>query len=504
MRLRLLLVLLLLASVVAYGILADSRPSSRSRTPAKAARSRDKGNHGQDAGRDPAAHAGDSRDDAAAHQTPSARAVARGNPGAPASGVFPEGPAHQASGVFPEGPAHEADGDAAPVGLGGPSRQPGGAGSRAPRDPAGPGGSGARGGGTGGSGVVVVPKSHGGPVAAPVVVGSGRNSGAGAAGGSKAAGPEMLLHPGHDDPPDREEEPVLSLQGPGAAAAGSLGSQAGAAESGGAGSEGAGGDGSKVSDPEGDGQGDGPHKGGGAECVTIADCEDGDPCTVDICNSGTGKCSYEEEQCISGDPCTEGWCEPYAGCRFEATGACDKGCKVFSECDDGNPCTEDMCDLPQGVCIHVSIDCEDNDYCTQDFCDPAVGCKHKYTAGCDACATDAECPPPAGNLCVKGTCDPARGKCQFAKKVCDDSDPCTEDYCVPESGECAQQYVCCAQDSECDAGNKCSQAKCVSGKCQISALSCDDKDQCTLDSCDTDVGCVYEKIPGCQGLPPGP
>jgi len=162
-----------------------------------------------------------------------------------------------------------------------------------------------------------------------------------------------------------------------------------------------------------------------------------------------------------------------------------------------------MCNLPEGQCLHVSIGCEDDDYCTQDFCDPASGCKHKLTAGCESCTSNAECPPPAGNLCVQGICDPASGKCSFVKKGCDDGDHCTDDYCVPETGECATYPACCEMDTDCDVGNQCSEAKCEAGHCTVVPKSCNDGNQCTLDSCDTDVGCVHEVLPGCTGQGPG-
>ena len=65
---------------------------------------------------------------------------------------------------------------------------------------------------------------------------------------------------------------------------------------------------------------------------------------------------------------------------------------VPANCDDGNPCTTDACDTTTGTCSNVQIDCDDGQVCTDDFCNPANGqCSHAPT-NCDdgnACTVDA-------------------------------------------------------------------------------------------------------------------
>jgi hypothetical protein len=145
-------------------------------------------------------------------------------------------------------------------------------------------------------------------------------------------------------------------------------------------------------------------------------CDDSNPCTVDSCDSKTGKCAFDGSK-ASGVPCNDDdVCSEKDSCT---NGACKGSAKV---CDDGNACTTDSCDAKQG-CSSASSNaaCDDGDACTQN----------------DACA---------GNVC-KGT----------AKK-CDDGDPCTADSCDAKGG--------CKVTGEpdktlCGVGKWCLSAKCV-------------------------------------------
>jgi hypothetical protein len=88
------------------------------------------------------------------------------------------------------------------------------------------------------------------------------------------------------------------------------------------------------------------------QCLTDADCDDGDPCTIDDCNEGTGVCSNDPVDCSGfDDDCNIASCDA-AG----MPGNCDimtplpdgTGCT-----DDGDPCTTDEC--LAGVCEHTPI-----------------------------------------------------------------------------------------------------------------------------------------------------
>lgn len=73
---------------------------------------------------------------------------------------------------------------------------------------------------------------------------------------------------------------------------------------------------------------------------------------------------------------------------------------------------------------------------------------------------------------------------------CDDKNPCTLDSCNPVTG-CANKSVA----NSCDDGNACTVADvCAAGICAAgTAKNCNDGNLCTSDSCDPKVGCSYLK-----------
>jgi hypothetical protein len=112
-------------------------------------------------------------------------------------------------------------------------------------------------------------------------------------------------------------------------------------------------------------------------CVDDRACDDGDPCTFDLCNPSTGLCEYlgvpvaepgvpadpaqlpwpgdcaTNLDCDDGDACTEDRCEPVADecgvmsgvsmCVRRAIPGCVAPCRTDADCDDGDPCTADHC-----------------------------------------------------------------------------------------------------------------------------------------------------------------
>jgi hypothetical protein len=137
----------------------------------------------------------------------------------------------------------------------------------------------------------------------------------------------------------------------------------------------------------GEGEGQGP-------CEDATDCDDGDPCTEDLCDAATGGCTHTV---ITG-------CEG----EGEGEGEGDAPCETDLDCDDGDPCTDDRCDPLTGDCIHTPIvpcdgegegqhegegegagcesnaDCDDSNPCTEDLCNPATGaCAHIPIQGCE-------------------------------------------------------------------------------------------------------------------------
>lgn len=300
-------------------------------------------------------------------------------------------------------------------------------------------------------------------------------------------------------------------------------------------------------------------------------CNDGDSCSLgDHCEAGT--CIGEPVECNDGNPCTDDLCDGQSGCKFpDRSGSCDDGdpctfgdlcgggkCKpgILLTCEDGNPCTEDKCDAIEG-CLHSPFSgacddgnpctigdkcvegqcapsgpaaCDDDNPCTTDWCDPAKGCQFSPNkAPCDdgdVCSLGDVCAVGScnagslldcddGNPCTKDSCNPLVGckhtnssdpcddkdpctltdKCVGGSCVgtgampCDDGNPCTTDYCDPMAG-CNHSVSSggCDDGNPCTFGDVCQAGSCVPGK----PAACDDANPCTDDGCDPKSGCFHK------------
>ena len=239
-----------------------------------------------------------------------------------------------------------------------------------------------------------------------------------------------------------------------------------------------------------------------------ADCNDDNPCTADACDAGTGcqnptvdggpcedgdECTVGDEclagvcfagqnaQCDDGNPCTDDLCTETGGC---------KNVSVFKPCDDGDACTTgDVC--TEGVCQGLgALDCNDNEPCTNDSCDSAAGCNNAATAG-GACDDGNEC--TTDDSCVAGVCQGAE------PADCDDNNPCTDDGCSAVGG-CTNV----ANDQACDDNNACTNNACMNRACQITGMvECDDDNACTTDSCDPATGCQNPNLADGAGCDDG-
>ena len=222
---------------------------------------------------------------------------------------------------------------------------------------------------------------------------------------------------------------------------------------------------------------------------------------------GDGSCFLDP--CSSNDDCDSGLCIDHMG---------DQVCSEF--------CAEEC---PQGwQCKEISFGGSDL----------VFACVSPYPRLCRPCHNDADCVSADGqeNRCVKY---PAEGFfCGVAcgaGKICPDGFSCTEvlsadgvpvTHCVADSGQCpctatstalALSTPCknnnefgtcnglrvCTQDglSQCDA--KMPAVESCNGlddDCngEIDEASCQDDNQCTTDSCDPDVGCVFAPLDGDQ------
>jgi len=174
------------------------------------------------------------------------------------------------------------------------------------------------------------------------------------------------------------------------------------------------------------------------DCNGAADdglCDDGNGCTTDICHPD-GPCTYEmlTGPCDDGSVCTVG-------------DTCNNGACVGSsmlDCNDGKPCTDDVCNPVSGCQHSVTADytaCEDGNYCTEnDYCQ-AGACASGTQKNCDdgnpctaeQCAPSTGCvyaPAPAGTPCDDDDGCTINDKCGGGQ--CNGGDPyCTAASCQP-------------------------------------------------------------------------
>lgn len=231
---------------------------------------------------------------------------------------------------------------------------------------------------------------------------------------------------------------------------------------------------------------------GGGKAVSCKD--DGNPCTKATCTSATG-CQQVD---ADGTKCAaaSGYCAQ-AVCQG---GKCVNGTE--SDCNDNNPCTTDSCDKAKGACAHKAAKygtvCDDGDACTEkDACAgttckaTAISCNDGNSCTTDGCDTKTGCTQTAknggacsdGDICTSGdSC--AAGKCQpGVAKVCGVTGPCNPETCNPTDGKCISTKK--TDGKACDDGNVCTSGDaCAAGLCVGKAVTCDDKNPCTDDSCD--------------------
>ena len=133
-------------------------------------------------------------------------------------------------------------------------------------------------------------------------------------------------------------------------------------------------------------------------CVSSCEelnCDDSNPCTEDYCDSLLVQCKHDPlgsgDPCDDDDPCTE-------------NDVCYNGiCQgTPRDCEEGDLCTEDFCDSNTGECSHIPRDCNDGEPCTEDTCNPLTGeCEHINTF--DPCEEGDSCIAMTNGFLIDGT-----------------------------------------------------------------------------------------------------
>lgn len=221
---------------------------------------------------------------------------------------------------------------------------------------------------------------------------------------------------------------------------------------------------------------------------SLGSCDDGDPCTDDVCDTLTAQCEFTPK--AEGDTCDAGVPGPYT-C---VSGSCDPvGCVDDAGCDDANVCTTDACTVATGLCVHVdepaTMACGPGGgppgagSADQGFCGPGGSCDPNHL-----CVTDPDCtsapPPPAEAQCTANYCDISG----FAS-VCDFDNLADGTLCVLSgvddgmcsAGVCTPCMETTTQDGDCTA------AVCGDGTLNVTAGElCDDGNIVNDDGCNDD------------------
>ncbi len=238
-------------------------------------------------------------------------------------------------------------------------------------------------------------------------------------------------------------------------------------------------------------------------------CDDGNSCTIDACKADTGLCSSQYlgdgkfcndgKTCTNNDTCTGGVCVGKATANCDDAnpctvddcndaGACSHTPKDGLLCNDNNPCTaKDACTF--GACIGGDLTvCDDSKPCTNDFCDPAKG-------GCVYQPKLLGSPCSDGLCSTGGSCDQV-GSCVGQKKLCDDGKTCTVDACEPATGKCSNTPL--ALGTPCDDGEACTTGEAcdAASACTPPAgqQGCDDGNSCTEDICNVATKACSHKV----------
>lgn len=171
-------------------------------------------------------------------------------------------------------------------------------------------------------------------------------------------------------------------------------------------------------------------------------------------------------------------------------------------CNDNNPCTTDVCGS-NNICsfqvvegctaCRTSENCNDNNPCTNDICGQNATCEYSnVTAG--TCTDGNACTGP--DFCSNGACSSGP-----ALSI-DDFNACTADSCDSVSGVVHTPIdgcQSCQSAEDCGDANVCNGIEaCVEGVCQAGAApTLDDSNPCTVDSCSAEGGVQHTAIEGC-------
>ena len=163
-------------------------------------------------------------------------------------------------------------------------------------------------------------------------------------------------------------------------------------------------------------------------CVTDADCADTNFCTTNE-RCVAGQCAVDPVGCDDGNPCTTDVCD------------CSSGCTNESTCSDGLSCTTDTCDPVTLECTNTPVDAACNGTCATGTCSndpddpdiqPETGCLIETTASAGTpCSDGQSCTTPdqcdGSGSCVPGPKDCTNPACGTSPICAENCDNCVDD-----------------------------------------------------------------------------
>jgi hypothetical protein len=158
-------------------------------------------------------------------------------------------------------------------------------------------------------------------------------------------------------------------------------------------------------------------------------------------------------------------------------------CTTLSQAGTGSKC--DCTDLDFTTVLNpcVTALCDDSNVCTTDSCVVESGqavCHHDPVADGTSCDDDTVC--NGHEECSAGTCDPGDAL------DCNDNNVCTSDVCDPATGcQHSNNTNSCDDGNACTSGDVCSNGSCNGGP----AIDCNDNNPCTDDACNGASGCTH-------------
>lgn len=260
-------------------------------------------------------------------------------------------------------------------------------------------------------------------------------------------------------------------------------------------------------------------------CLANSDCNDGDACTADACNTGTNKCVAAPivgcckvaADCPDKDICSVKACLGNE-CRYGPDTTKPGCCVQSSDCNDKNNCTVDTCqnnvcaftaDPNKPECCTVNAQCNDADACTNDACVNNQCISTIKFVGC--CTNDSQCND--NKACTMDICNPTTQKCDYPKlqgTCCSDADCAPQDkchtgVCNTTTAQCSQVAIpgteCCVETADCSTpSDACKVAFCDKGVCHPQPIAecctdnsqCNDLNLCTDNICNTTTNkCEY-------------